>query len=98
EVRRYEALQEIARDQKRGVTAIADLVRERRSQGASPRSDEMQAQAREETAQAFELEVAAQLERWRTQLRHLAGLEEMPGTRGTIPAAMELACASGERR
>src|SRR5690606_23317572 len=71
EVRRHEDLQAIAREQKLGVTAIADLVRTRRRQGASPRSDEMQAQAREEAARAFELESAAQLERWRAQLRHL---------------------------
>src|SRR5690606_7296241 len=88
EVRRHEDLQAIAREQKLGVTAIADLVRTRRRQGASPRSDEMQAQAREEAARAFELESAAQLERWRAQLRHLTGLDAVPATGGDVPAAM----------
>jgi len=92
EVRRHEELQAIAREQKQGVTAIADLVRMRRRQGASPRSDEMQAQAREEAARAFELETAAQLERWRAQLRHLTGLPAVPATGGDVPAAMEQAC------
>jgi len=94
EVRRYEQLQDIAREQKQGVTAIADLVRMRGSKGASPRSDEMQAQAREESARAFELEAAAQLERWRTQLRHLTGLEAVPVTGGDLAPAMEQACFS----
>ncbi len=92
EVRRYEELQQIAREQKAGVTAIADLVRTRHRQGASPRSDEMQAQAREETARAFELEAGAQLERWRAQLRHLTGLDAVPVTGGEPPSAMAQAC------
>lgn len=92
EVARYEELQAIAGEQALGVTAIADLVRERRSLGASPRSDEMQAQAREEAARAFELETAAQLERWRSQLRHLTGLAALPATHAELPAAMAQAC------
>lgn len=92
EVRRHEQLQAIAREQVHGVGTIADLVRERRRLGASPRSDEMQAQAREESARAFELEAAAQLERWRTQLRHLTGLDAMPATGGDMPDAMDQAC------
>jgi adhesin transport system outer membrane protein len=92
EVRRYEQLRQIAREQTRGVTAIADLVRTRRSKGASPMSDEMQAQAREEAARAFELETDAQLERWRAQLRHLTGLRAVPVTGGDPPSAMAQAC------
>jgi len=53
----------------------------------------MQAQAREEAARAFELEVGAQLERWRSQLRHLTGLDAVPATGGAVPAAMDHACA-----
>lgn len=92
EVRRHETLAQIAREQKQGVGAIADLVRERRAKGASPRSDEMQAQAREQGARAFELEAGAQLERWRSQLRHLTGLAAVPATGGEIPGAMQQAC------
>lgn len=92
EVQRYEALQAIAGEQKAGITAIADLVRERRSKGASPRSDEVQAQAREQTARAFELEAGAQLERWRMQLRQLTGLDALPATGGEIPPAIAQAC------
>ena len=94
EVRRWEGLQAIAREQKQGVSAIADRVRLRRQQGASPRSDEMQAQAREEAAHAFELEAAAQLERWQTQLRYLTGLATLPGTVGDLPEGVHQACAS----
>lgn len=92
EVRRYEGLQAIAREQKQGVAEIAGRVRQRHEQGASPRSDAMQAQAREEAARAFELEVGAQLDRWRSQLRHLTGLPEIPATHGELPAAMQQAC------
>ncbi|MGY1518951.1 TolC family outer membrane protein [Luteimonas sp. A482] len=92
EVRRYEQLQQIAHEQTRGVKAIADLVRMRRSKGASPLSDEMQAQAREEAARAFELQAGAQLERWRAQLRHLTGLGAVPVTGGDLPPTMAQAC------
>src|SRR5690606_37372557 len=92
EVRRYEQLQQIAREQTQGVKAIADLVRMRRSKGASPLSDEMQAQAREEAARAFELEAGAQLERWRAQLRHLTGLAAVPAVGDGMPPAMAQAC------
>lgn len=95
EVRRHEALLAIAGEQKQGVSAIADLVRKRRSLGASPRSDEMQAQAREEAAGAFELEVGAQLERWRAQLRHLTGLDALPALVGEVPVPVAQACFGG---
>lgn len=92
EAQRYESLVAIAVEQQRGVTAIADLVRKRRAQGASPRSEEMQAQAREEAARAFELESAAQLQRWRTQLRYLTGLYAVPDTGGDVPEVVLTAC------
>jgi adhesin transport system outer membrane protein len=92
EVRRYDQLQAIAREQKLAVSEIADLVRQRRAKGASALSDQTQAQAREDNARAFELEVGAQLMRWRTQLRHLTGMDAGPRADGKVPASMQDAC------
>ena len=78
EVRRYEDLVLLAQAQRDGVGAIANLARERRELGASPLSDAMQAQAREEAAQANLLDMTSQLERWRLQLRQLTGLSALP--------------------
>lgn len=92
EVERAQALLEIAAQQTRGVESIAGLVRERHRMGASPLSDEAQARAREEAAQAFELDTSAQLQRWRDQLQLLTGLQAVPQASGAPVAALEGAC------
>lgn len=92
EVRRYEALLELARAQRAGVGSIADLARERRAKGAGPLSDELQARAREEAALANLLDVAAQLERWRLQLRQLTGAPQSPTAVGTADGQVADAC------
>lgn len=78
EVHRYEALQELAQAQREGVAAIAGLAHERRTRGASPLSDELQAQAREQAAQADLLDTVSQLQRWRLQLQQLTGAAGLP--------------------
>lgn len=92
EVSRYEALLELAKAQRSGVGSIADLARERRAKGASPLSDELQAQAREEAASANLLDVTAQLERWRLQLRQLTGAPRLPVTEGLADTQLAGAC------
>ena len=92
EVSRYEALLELAKAQRSGVGSIADLARERRAKGASPLSDELQAQAREEAAFANLLDVTAQLERWRLQLRQLTGAPRLPVTEGLADTQLAGAC------
>lgn len=92
EVRRYEALLALAQAQRNGVGSIAGLARERRAKGASPLSDELQAQAREEAAQANLLDVAAQLERWRLQLRQLTGAPSLPMAAGEARVQLANAC------
>ncbi|MGJ4729676.1 TolC family outer membrane protein [Luteimonas sp. SDU101] len=92
EVRRYEQLLQLAQAQREGVSAIADLARERRAKGASALSDELQARAREEAAQANQLDIASQLERWRLQLRQLTGLSTLPATGGDADAVLSGAC------
>lgn len=92
EVRRYDELLELAQSQREGVGSIAGLARERRALGASPLSDELQAQAREEAAQANMLDMAAQLERWRLQLRQLTGLTALPTAGGEGEALLAGAC------
>jgi len=92
EVERAQALLEIAGQQAQGVESIAGLVRERHRMGASPLSDEAQARAREEAAQAFELDTDAQLQRWRNQLQLLTGLHVVPQAGGAAVVALDGAC------
>ncbi|HEY0332755.1 MAG TPA: TolC family outer membrane protein [Stenotrophomonas sp.] len=92
EVGRAQALLTIAHEQAAGVQSIAGRVRERHRLGASPLSDEAQARAREEAAQAFELDTDAQLQRWRNQLQLLTGLSPLSGSNDTAVAALDQAC------
>lgn len=92
EMLRYRALQGIAEEQIRGVTAIADLARERREMGASTLSDEMQAQAREEAAKAMLFDMQAQFERWQANLRHLTGGAPVDTVETAVPAWLQEAC------
>lgn len=98
EVDRQKTLLEIAREQSHGITAIADLVRERHARGAAPLSDEMQARSREEAARANEVEAEAQLQRWRTRLQLLTRTRTLPETAGEPAAELQGACAAGEAR
>ncbi|SHE75872.1 outer membrane protein, adhesin transport system [Lampropedia hyalina DSM 16112] len=74
EVQRYGHLVRLAQAQASGVTALADLARERQALGASTLSDVTQAATREDAARATVLEMQAQWSRWNTSLQHLTGL------------------------
>lgn len=94
EVYRQQAMGEIARDQVRGVQALADLVLEREREGASSRSDVEQARSRVEAARAQVLDTAAQVRRGRISLMHLTGARAIATIGGTPPDGLETACAA----
>lgn len=96
EVRRYDALDDVAREQVKGVQALADLVRERHNKGAASRSDLVQAQSRVAAAQAKQLDTQGQAARWRqslTLLTHRAAAVTAAGE--SIPAVAN-ACLGPE--
>ena len=76
EVLRYQALVDSADAQVEGVSAISRLVTMRNQRGASSRSDVLQAQARIESARANRQQTMAQLNRWRSVLQNLMGVEQ----------------------
>ena len=94
EVRRQQALAEVAKSQVKGVKALADLALERQIKGASAKSDAVQAQSRVESAQATAINYEAQAQRWRVRLMYLTGLKELPSIGGELPGALPQACAA----
>ena len=92
EVRRQQALGEIAREQVRGVQALADLVMERQRKGASSRSDVAQAQSRVEAARAQQLTADAQYARWKANLMQLTGAHLPIAVAQASPTALDGAC------
>lgn len=95
EIYRQQALSEIARDQVKGVQALADLVLERERKGASSRSDVEQARSRVEAARAQLLDTQAQLQRWSVNLMYLTGSGSLRGIEGVPPPVLETACNAG---
>lgn len=75
EVQRYESLREIAREQIQSIVEIEELVTKRSAQGASSRSDEIQARSRKESAQAMEQQLKGQYDAWKRALQNLVGIE-----------------------
>lgn len=96
EVQRYQATLDIAREQVRGVSAIADLARKRSAKGASTRSDVLQAQSRIEAARATEQRVRAQLGRWRSILQSLMGSAEPTLVSSGFPESLAKGCSGAE--
>lgn len=96
EMQRYRALLGIAREQLGGVQNIADLVRQRSDRGASTRSDEIQASAREQAAQSTVLEINAQLQRWENTLANLIGRNGPINVASTVPQWLSSACDIAE--
>jgi adhesin transport system outer membrane protein len=96
EVQRYQALQRVADEQVAGVSAIANLTRQRRREGANTLSDEVQAQAREQAAKATQLQISAEAESWRTYLRNLTGLTQFTSVDTTLPDSIAQGCRAGE--
>lgn len=98
ELRRQQALAAVARDQVKGVQALANLARERQVKGASARSDSMQAQSRVDGARAQLILYEAQERRWQARLMLLAGLRAAPvvGDAGGVPADLPQACPAAQ--
>lgn len=95
ETQRNVALLQAAEGQAAGVGAIADLVRQRSDKGASTRSDEVQAEAREEAAQTRVIEIKTQLSRWQNTLANLTGTTGI-AVMNTVPQWLLSACDTVE--
>ena len=92
ELQRYERLLKIAQAQVEGVAAIAALARERHQKGAGTLSDELQAQTRTESAHATLMEIQSQVERWKSNVRHLTSLAQITGLTPGVPTGFQSAC------
>ena len=96
EVMRSARLAAVAKDQVNDVSAIARLVTARTDQGASTRSDKLQAQARIQAAQSTALEINAEKQRWEGSLNSLLGQMTGVKLRPSFPSALAKACAGPE--
>lgn len=92
EVQRYNALLAVARQQLNGVNTVAKLVSQRSQEGASTRSDLLQAEARVEAAETTILEITTQMERWESNLAYLTGAKGKVGVNATVPKWFDAAC------
>ncbi|WP_205340796.1 TolC family outer membrane protein [Denitrificimonas caeni] len=92
EVQRYQFLVRIAGEQVVGVSDLLDLSKKRSAMGASTRADEMQAQSRREAALAYELQMRAQLDKWKHTLQNLVGSTVPPAVLSGAPAALDYGC------
>ncbi len=92
EVLRYQALVDSADAQVEGVSAISRLVTMRNQRGASSRSDVLQAQARIESARANRQQTMAQLNRWRSVLQNLMGVEQQVLLTSGVPQSVMNGC------
>ncbi|WP_245282048.1 TolC family outer membrane protein [Rhizobium sp. LC145] len=93
EIMRNEKLAGVAKEQIDDVQAIGRLVDARTDSGASTRSDKLQAQARIQAAQATELEISAQKQRWESTLNALLGTNGPVQLRSSFPPKLERACS-----
>ncbi len=94
EVQRNKALAGVASDQVKDTSAILDLVKSRTQKGASTRSDELQAAARVQAAEATTLEVQAQTRRWTSALAALTGTNGAMARGARAPGWLSKACDS----
>lgn len=92
EVQRYQSLLRAAETQVRGVQVIAALVHRRTDQGASTRSDKVQADARVEAARSTVLELKAQVQRWQSVLANLIGQNGAVRVSANVPDWLSKAC------
>jgi adhesin transport system outer membrane protein len=89
-------LLEVAREQLASVSNVSSLVEARYAQGATTRSDALQAQSRVDAAEATILQIEAELRRWSSNLAFLLGRDEAPDVTGEVPAAFGEACMDRE--
>lgn len=95
EVQRNRALLDVARDQSAGIAEIAGLVGQRGQQGASSRSDVVQAEARIQEARSREITIESDLARVETDFVSLTGSTEAIDGASGLPGWIGNAC-SGE--
>ncbi len=93
EVRRQEAMVNVAQDLVDAVEDLARLAREREDKGASTYSDTVQARARVDAARVELLTAQSQVRRWRTTLMHWIGGGTPPEVGGEPLAGLDGACA-----
>src|SRR5690606_28992778 len=96
EVQRYRALLTVAKNQLPGGQAIASLVTQRSDEGASTRSDEIQAAARVQVAQSTVLEITGQLQRWENALANLLGRSGAVNIDANVPKWLSSTCNASE--
>ncbi len=96
EIQRYQALLAVAREQHRGVKAIASLVGERSDKGASTKSDQVQAEARVVAAESTILEISGQLKRWESTLADLLGRPGAIKVASNVPQWLQNTCSAAE--
>jgi adhesin transport system outer membrane protein len=96
EIQRNFELRRVAEDQLKGVEAIAALVLQRSDKGASTRSDQMQAEARVESAQATVLQISAELNRWMGTLATMIGSTGPVMPVSEMPPWLARQCNSGQ--
>ncbi|CAM5208052.1 hypothetical protein CDEF62S_01044 [Castellaniella defragrans] len=94
-VRRSEALVKTAQEQMTAVKALAQLARQRQTEGASTYSDTAQADARVDAAQVELLAAQSQVRQWRTTLLHWVGGGVLPDVRGGALKGLKRACTAG---
>jgi len=94
-VRRNEALVKTAREQIGAVKALAQLARQRQTEGASTYSDTAQADARVDAAQVELLAAQSQVRQWQSTLLHWVGGGVLPDVAGGPLKNLAKACSPG---
>lgn len=85
EIQRTAALHQVAVDQLETIRGISELVDHRHRRGAATRSDSLQAKARVQSAEATIEEIAAERQRWESNLAHLLGRHSAPRISPDMP-------------
>lgn len=96
ETLRNRSLAVVASDQVRDTKEILELVNARTEQGASTRSDKLQAEARVQMAQTTALEIRSQSERWQGSMASLLGMSGKINLGASIPSDLPNACSAKE--
>lgn len=96
EIQRYQNLTRVAEEQMEGVTRIQELAEQRNRQGASTRSDAVQAHSRLEGARVTSLQYTARLQRWQAHLASLIGESGSRSVTDSFPAELLQSCDQAE--
>lgn len=96
EIQRYQMLSRMAEEQVEGVLRIQQLAEQRSIQGASARSDAVQAHSRLEGARVTSLQYHARLQRWRAHLASLLGDTGRHSVTDSFPAELMQSCDRAE--